>query len=141
MVPQRGAQRGMANSTFSVIGPDVVIRGNIEATADLHVDGKVVGDIACASLVMGDTSSVDGEIVAESARISGTVSGTMRVGDLVVLRNAKVDGDISYDTISIEQGASVNGSFASPRKQSAPVAAPSNGKHAPINLEGFEAVS
>ncbi len=102
----------MAGSTFSVIGPDVVIRGNIEASADLHVDGKVIGDISCASLVMGDSSVVEGEVVAESARISGSVSGTVRVRDLVVLRNARVDGDVSYDTISIEQGAAVNGRFA-----------------------------
>lgn len=95
-----------------MIGPDVVIRGNIEASADLHVDGRVIGDIACASLVMGDTSSVEGEIVAESARISGNVSGTVRVRDLVVLRGAKVEGDVSYETISIEQGAAVNGRFA-----------------------------
>jgi len=112
----------VASSTFSVIGADVTIRGNIEASADLHVDGKVIGDIACASLVMGDTSSVEGEITAESARISGSVSGKISVRDLVVLRNAKVDGDVSYDTISIEQGAAVNGRFA-PR-QAAPMAAP-----------------
>jgi cytoskeletal protein CcmA (bactofilin family) len=90
----------------------VIIRGNIEASADLHVDGKVIGDIACASLVMGDASSVEGQIVAESARISGAVSGTIRVRELVVLRGASVEGDVSYETISIEQGAAVNGRFA-----------------------------
>lgn len=114
------APRAAGSSTFSVIGPDVTIRGNIEATADLHVDGKVIGDIACASLVMGEASSVEGEIVAESARISGTVSGTVRVRELVVLRNATVNGDVSYDTISIEQGASVNGKF-SPRQANASI--------------------
>jgi cytoskeletal protein CcmA (bactofilin family) len=102
----------VGSSTFSVIGPDVIIRGNIEASADLHVDGKVIGDIACASLVMGDASSVEGQIVAESARISGAVSGTIRVRELVVLRGASVEGDVSYETISIEQGAAVNGRFA-----------------------------
>jgi cytoskeletal protein CcmA (bactofilin family) len=108
----------VASSTFSVIGPDVVIRGNIEASADLHVDGRVIGDIACSSLVMGDSSSVEGEIVAESARISGTIVGTIRVRDLVVLRSARVEGDVSYETLSIEQGAAVNGRFA-PRSSGA----------------------
>jgi cytoskeletal protein CcmA (bactofilin family) len=110
--PPRPAARAVGSSTFSVIGPDVIIRGNIEASADLHVDGKVIGDIACASLVMGDASSVEGQIVAESARISGAVSGTIRVRELVVLRGASVEGDVSYETISIEQGAAVNGRFA-----------------------------
>ena len=109
--PQR-ATRPITSSTFSVIGSDVVIRGNIEASADLHIDGRVIGDIACAALVMGETSFVEGEIVADSARISGAVSGSMRVRDLMVLRGAKVDGDVSYETISIEQGAFVSGRFA-----------------------------
>jgi cytoskeletal protein CcmA (bactofilin family) len=110
--PPPRAQSRAASSTFSIIGADVVIRGNIEASADLHIDGRVVGDIACASLVMGESSSVAGEIVAESARIAGTVTGTLRVRDLVVLRGASVEGDVSYETISIEQGAAVSGRFA-----------------------------
>ena len=75
----------MANpGTFSVIGPDVTIRGNIEATVDLHVDGTVIGDIACASLVQGASSRIEGKIKAESARLSGTVQGTIEVRELVV---------------------------------------------------------
>ncbi|WP_242447505.1 bactofilin family protein [Aurantiacibacter aquimixticola] len=100
------------NSTFSVIGPDVTIRGNIEATVDLHVDGKVVGDIACASLVQGESSRVEGEIKAESARLSGEVSGKIEARELVVLRSARIEGDVSYETLTIEQGANVDGRFA-----------------------------
>jgi hypothetical protein len=45
-----------SGSTFSVIGADVVIKGDIAATADLHVDGTIEGDIKCASLVQGEAS-------------------------------------------------------------------------------------
>ncbi|WP_340588184.1 polymer-forming cytoskeletal protein [Erythrobacter alti] len=104
----------MANggSTFSVIGPDVTIRGNIEATVDLHVDGRVIGDITCASLVQGESSRIEGEVKAESARLSGEVSGKIEARDLVVLKSAKIDGDVSYETLTIEQGANVDGRFA-----------------------------
>jgi cytoskeletal protein CcmA (bactofilin family) len=129
----------VASSTFSVIGPDVVIRGNIEASADLHVDGRVVGDIACASLVMGESSSVEGEIVAESARISGAVMGTVRVRDLVVLRTARVEGDVSYETLSIEQGAAVNGRFAPRSVGAASSVAPAlNKTHLDTNIGAIE---
>ncbi|WP_234029060.1 bactofilin family protein [Aurantiacibacter spongiae] len=101
-----------AGSTFSVIGPDVTIRGDIEASVDLHVDGKVVGDIACASLVQGESSRIEGEVKAESARLSGEVAGTVEVRELVVLRSARIAGDVSYETLTIEQGASVDGRFA-----------------------------
>ncbi|WP_120076272.1 bactofilin family protein [Aurantiacibacter odishensis] len=104
----------MANpgGTFSVIGPDVTIRGDIEASVDLHVDGKIVGNLACASLVQGESSRIEGEIKAESARLSGEIKGTIEVRNLVVLKSAQIEGDVSYDTLTIEQGASVDGRFA-----------------------------
>ena len=104
----------MANNgaTFSVIGTDVSIKGNIEASADLHVDGKVEGDITCASLVQGDQSRIEGVITAETARLSGTVKGTISVRQLVVLKTARIEGDVHYDALTIEHGASVEGRFA-----------------------------
>ena len=83
-----------SGSTFSVIGTDVTIRGDIEASVDLHVDGKVIGNIACASLVQGEASRIEGEIKAETARLSGEVKGTIEVKNLVVLKTAKIDGDV-----------------------------------------------
>jgi cytoskeletal protein CcmA (bactofilin family) len=100
------------NPTFSVIGTDVIIRGNVEASNDLHIDGTVEGDIVCASLVQGESSRVEGGITADNARLSGTIKGTINVRELVVLRSARVDGDVHYETLTIEQGANVNGRFA-----------------------------
>ena len=104
----------MANggSTFSVLGADVAIKGNVEASADLHVDGVVEGDIACTSLVQGEASRIEGAIVADGARLSGTVKGTITVRELVILKSARIDGDVHYETLTIEQGANVNGRFA-----------------------------
>ena len=108
-----GGPRSVASSaTFSVIGADVVIKGNVSATADLHVDGTVQGDIACASLVQGESSRVEGAIEAETARLAGHVKGTISVRDLVILRSARIEGDVHYDTLTIEQGAEVEGRFA-----------------------------
>lgn len=111
--PAAGVRPVASNTgTFSVIGADVVIRGNITATADLHVDGTVEGDIACAALVQGESSRVEGAIEAETARLSGHVKGTITVRELVILRSARIEGDVHYDTLTIEQGAQVEGRFA-----------------------------
>jgi cytoskeletal protein CcmA (bactofilin family) len=111
-MPRPGTKTMASGSTFSVIGPDVTITGNIEATVDLHVDGRVLGDLTCASLVQGEKSVIEGAIVAERARLSGTVKGTIAARDLVVLKSARIDGDVTYETLTIEQGAAVNGRFA-----------------------------
>jgi cytoskeletal protein CcmA (bactofilin family) len=101
-----------SGATFSVIGADVTIKGNIAATADLHVDGSVEGDIACASLVQGESSRVEGAISAETARLAGRVKGTISARELVILRSAVIEGDVHYDALTIEQGAQVEGRFA-----------------------------
>ena len=111
-------------STFSVIGSDVVIKGDISATVDLHIDGRVEGDIQCASLVQGEGSHIEGAITAENARLAGSVSGSITARELVVLRSARIDGDVYYDALTIEQGAEVEGRFAL-RPPSSSVVAPS----------------
>lgn len=108
----RNPARPVASSTFSVIGADVTIKGDIEASADLHVDGSVVGDLVCASLVQGETSRIEGAITADSARLSGTVKGTITARELVILKSARIEGDVHYEALTIEQGAQVDGKFA-----------------------------
>ena len=102
----------MAHSTFSVFGADIRIKGDVHASTDLHIDGKVEGDVSCTSLVQGESGEIVGAVQAESARLSGAVRGTITVRDLVVLKTARIQGDVHYDSLTIEQGAQVDGRFA-----------------------------
>jgi len=99
-------------STFSVIGADVTITGDISASADLHIDGNVDGDIKCASLVQGEASQISGTVMAETARLSGKVKGSITARELTILKSASIEGDVHYDALTIEQGAQVEGRFA-----------------------------
>ncbi|MDF7774565.1 polymer-forming cytoskeletal protein [Sphingomonas sp. AOB5] len=99
------AKRGM----FSVIGPDVIVAGNITATADLHIDGRVEGDVNCGSLAQGAESQIFGSVTAEAARIAGAIEGTVRVKQLTVERSAKITGDVEYENITIENGGNIDG--------------------------------
>ena len=137
--PAPGA-RPVANggSTFSVIGADVTIRGNVEAATDLHVDGTVEGDLDCASLVQGEASRIEGAISAETARLAGTVKGTISVRDLVILKSARIEGDVHYDTLTIEHGASVDGRFAPDAAKSAKPAAQGEPRPAVLDLKADE---
>lgn len=101
-----------SGSTFSVIGSDVTIKGDVSASADLHIDGAVEGDIRCASLVQGDSGRIAGAVIAETARLSGSVSGSITARELVILKSARIEGDVHYDALTIEQGAQVDGRFA-----------------------------
>ena len=100
-----GSKKGM----FSVIGVDVVISGNIHANADLHIDGRVEGDVNCTTLVLGTDSKIAGSVRAENARIAGNVEGSVSVRQLTIERTARISGDVEYESISIETGATVEG--------------------------------
>jgi cytoskeletal protein CcmA (bactofilin family) len=102
----------MSDSTFSVLGPDIAVKGDLTATKDLHLDGRIDGDIKCAALVQGVSSEVTGTVVAESARVAGTIKGSITAGVLVILKTARIEGDVAYQSLTIEEGAQVNGKFA-----------------------------
>ncbi|MFD1958453.1 peptidoglycan DD-metalloendopeptidase family protein [Novosphingobium panipatense] len=56
-------------SSFSMLGADVTVNGDITASADLHVDGNVQGDLSCNALIQGEGSEIHGAIRAQSVRI------------------------------------------------------------------------
>lgn len=111
--PARSAMGNNATmaGSFSILGADVAIKGDLTASADLHIDGNVEGDITCAALVQGESSTVTGAIKAHTARLSGTVHGSIEAGELVILKSARIHGDVAYDALTIEQGAQVDGRF------------------------------
>ncbi len=99
--------------TLTILGPDIAIDGDLAATADLHLDGRVDGDIKCAALVQGETSEIIGMVMAENAQVAGTIKGSITADKLVILKTARIEGDVSYGTLSIEEGAQVEGNFSS----------------------------
>ncbi len=103
---------GARHTTFSILGADVVVTGNVAASVDLHVDGRIEGDLTCANLVQGQDSVIKGAIVAESAKLAGTVEGSIAAKDLVIHATARITGDVTYDNLSIEQGSQVDGRFS-----------------------------
>lgn len=102
---------GAKHTPFSLIGGDVVVSGNVSASVDLHIDGKVEGDIGCAALVQGADSVIRGHVTASGARLAGLVDGSITADELVIERTARITGDVTYERITIETGAQVDGRF------------------------------
>ncbi|MDB5678724.1 polymer-forming cytoskeletal protein [Sphingomonas bacterium] len=127
---------------FSVIGPDVVVTGNVHATADLHVEGRVEGDLDCGNLVLGGEASVQGMVRAESARIAGAIEGSVAIRQLVVEASARISGDVDYESISIENGAQIDGRLRhTSNLKAAPVSVAQPALGAPKEFKMFDAPS
>jgi cytoskeletal protein CcmA (bactofilin family) len=102
---------GSENPAFSVIGSDIVITGNIEATVDLHIEGRVEGDVRCATLFLGDASTIKGKVIADRVRIAGTVEGSIETKDLAIEATAKVNGNINYERLRVASGGQIDGTL------------------------------
>jgi len=100
---RNGAQR------MSIIGSEVIISGDLATDAQLHVDGRIDGNVRCAQLIQGADGIISGNIIAEEARLAGTVEGTVSAASIAVEATARILGDIAYDTISIDAGARIEG--------------------------------
>ncbi len=97
---------------LSFIGPEVLISGDLATDGQLHVDGRIDGNVRCAQLVQGQAGVIAGNIHADEARIAGTVEGIVSVRTLFVEASARIMGDIAYETISIDAGAQLEGRLA-----------------------------
>lgn len=112
---KKGRARATAprkQGALSFIGAEVVVSGDIETKARLHVDGRIEGDIRCGTLSQGESGTIAGNIVAEEARLAGLVDGTVTARNLTLGPTARVTGDVAYEVLSIESGARIDGRFA-----------------------------
>jgi len=121
LLPQRNniSMRNNSGHTFSIIASDVEIIGNVSAGVDLHIDGKVQGDVTCAKLVQGEGSIITGKVTAESAKLSGHVKGSIETNELVVESSARIKGDVIYGNLTIAPGGQIEGKF-SPKSRAKP---------------------
>lgn len=93
----------------SVIGPDLIIQGNLVSKGEVQVEGMIEGDVHGSHIVVGQTANISGGIVAEEIVIRGHVSGSVRGKRVMLQASSQVDGDIFHNALSIEQGAMFEG--------------------------------
>ena len=105
----------------SVISAGLRVIGNLESDEDVEVRGTVEGDISSRSLTVSAGARVDGAITAEAVIISGRVSGQVKASSVKISSTGEMTGDITYKTLSIDEGAALDGNCRRdvPEKQGA----------------------
>ncbi len=101
--------KGASSVEPSVISADLKVIGNLHSNGELHIMGKVEGDIKSQSVTIGESAHVKGAISAERVHVSGSVTGQIHAPTVTVAKTAKMVGDIVHQTLSIEAGAHIEG--------------------------------
>lgn len=97
------------SDSFSVIGADVVITGDLASGSNLQVDGTINGNVRCGALHQAPGGAISGDIEAEEARLAGLVDGRVVAGMVVLQASARITGDIIYEKLCVEGGARIEG--------------------------------
>ena len=102
-----------ASEKVSVLGPSIIIKGELSADEDLILKGRVDGSINhTASLKISQEGSVKGDVKAKCITVEGTVEGDLFGSESVTVEeSAHVTGDIYSPKVSLIEGARFKGSI------------------------------
>jgi cytoskeletal protein CcmA (bactofilin family) len=101
------------------IGKSVVIKGELNGSEDLTIEGHVEGTIQLREnvLTIGPNGKIKAQVFAKSVIVLGEVTGNVTASDKVDIRdNGSVDGDIVAPRVAIAEGAHFRGSVDMQRK-------------------------
>jgi len=95
------------------IGKSVVIKGELNGSEDLTIEGHVEGKIELRDhvLTIGPNGKIKAELFAKSVVVLGEVIGNVSASEKVDIReNGSVEGDITSPRVAIAEGAHFRGS-------------------------------
>jgi len=101
------------------IGKSVVIKGELNGSEDLTIEGHVEGKIELKDhvLTIGPNGKIKAQVFAKSVIVLGEVNGNVTASEKVDIRDGgSVDGDIIAPRVAIAEGAHFRGSVDMQRK-------------------------
>ncbi|MCI0410742.1 MAG: polymer-forming cytoskeletal protein [Acidobacteria bacterium] len=95
----------------TVIGPELVLCGELVSEENIRVRGRMEGNISTSgSLVVEPSGYVKGDITAENVVVEGIVEGTVIAALKFELRPAgRMQGDIRASVVSIAEDSFLRG--------------------------------
>src|SRR5436189_1435086 len=115
------AQHGLERNAVN-IGKSVVIKGELNGSEDLTIEGQVEGKIELRQnvLTIGPNGRIKAQVFAKSVVVLGEVTGNVTASEKVDIRdNGSVDGDIAAPRVAIAEGAHFRGSVDMQRQGAA----------------------
>ncbi|HET6431440.1 polymer-forming cytoskeletal protein [Dyella sp.] len=114
MLNRKRATRDARCHETSLIARGTIVRGDVQFTGALHLDGCIQGAVIAeaedAVLTVSEQGQVIGEIRVPHAVINGRVDGNvLSDARLELAAQACINGDVHYCLLEMAAGAQVNG--------------------------------
>lgn len=104
-----------ASRLAGVLAHDTCVRGDMMFAGGLRIDGRVEGNVLGKPddrglLVLSEKGVIVGSVKVHDAVINGRVEGDMEVEHFLELQvGARITGNITYRTLKLDCGATVDG--------------------------------
>lgn len=96
----------------TVVGNDMIFKGDILGEGIIRIDGKVEGNISSKQgIILGEKAAVNGTLESDQIIIFGNITGTIRSKELILKSTGSVRGDILSDFLQVEKGSRYNGNL------------------------------
>ncbi|MEO2083515.1 MAG: polymer-forming cytoskeletal protein [Desulfurobacteriaceae bacterium] len=95
----------------SILAQGLKIEGNLKSEGKIRIDGEVLGDVTGDTIIFGSTAVVKGKVQASKVVLMGKLEGDLKADSVEIMSTAKVKGEVLAKELSIEKGASVEGTF------------------------------
>jgi cytoskeletal protein CcmA (bactofilin family) len=103
----------MSDRMIMDLGTSIVIKGDLIASEDLTLYGKMEGSVTLNgghTLTIGRHADIRATIDAKSVVIQGSVTGNVTAGEKVEIQpTGSVSGDVSSPRLAIADGATMRG--------------------------------
>lgn len=112
-----------------LLAHDTCVRGDVIFAGGLRIDGRVEGNVVAnpdsrGLLVLSEKGVIVGSVKVHDAVINGRVEGDMEIEHFLELQvGASVTGNITYRTLKLDCGATVEGKLVRMGEDSAAAAA------------------
>jgi cytoskeletal protein CcmA (bactofilin family) len=98
----------------TLIGPQVVIRGDFHFAGGLYVEGRIIGKVIAsngeaAQVTIAETGVIEGEVRAPSVVINGQMVGDAHGEHVEMHPKARVHGNVHYQVIEMIAGSTLTG--------------------------------
>jgi cytoskeletal protein CcmA (bactofilin family) len=97
------------SSKLAVIGPDLIITGEVRNGGRVEVSGVIEGTLSASEVLIRPTGRVLGTLIADNAEIDGDVRGHVLVRQFLQIGSTgKVHGEVRYGRIAMQSGADLS---------------------------------
>ena len=99
------------SNTPNVLASGIEIIGSIRFQNDMHIDGKIDGEIQSDSgkVTIGEMADIKGDIHAGEVHVYGHVNGNIKSDRCHLNDHAVITGDITTGVLSMNEGARLSG--------------------------------